>query len=69
MFYRAKYKNWVGITCLVKVEVKETQVWDERLYYALNLDILGCGVDEATPELAIKALIADHGQFINATVL
>jgi hypothetical protein len=66
MFYKVKYKNWSGTTCLVKVEVKETQVWDERLYYATNLEQLGCGFDEATPMLAIKALIADHGYFISA---
>lgn len=69
MFYKVKYKNWSGTTCLVKVEVKHTQMWDQRTYYAINLEILGCGVDQATPVLAIKALIADHGQFIYAEAI
>ncbi len=69
MLYKVKYKNWSGTTCLVNVEVRCTQDCGNRLYYAANLAVLGCGVDAATPMLAIEALIADHGQFIYAVAL
>jgi hypothetical protein len=70
MFYKVCYRSWANETKVIdRLEVKQTQVWGERVYYAVDHNLLGCGVDEATPKLAIEALIADHGQFIYAVPL
>lgn len=65
MEFNVIYQTWSDTKATAIVKVMETIDWNnESVFYAKNLALFGCGKHAATPEGAVRSLMASHSQFV-----
>jgi hypothetical protein len=59
------YTNHSGKRCEATVEVRSS-TWPggDPAFYAVNLQVFGCGKNDSDPIGAVHRLVQDHGQVI-----